>query len=118
MQHTVGREDRFIRGGLALSLLLMSLFGATAAQGPVIGALLFALLGIYIAATAVLGWDPLYTRFGMDTRESHSDQASAPSNLRVATGAPEGSDPDGDPGAAAQIDLRDQAVAQERSTGE
>lgn len=63
----VGREDRFVRSGVALSLLLLGAF-PLASQGASLMGLLFLLLGAYFAATAGWAWDPLYKRHGIDTR--------------------------------------------------
>lgn len=63
----VGREDRFVRSGLALSLLLLGMFPLASQRLSVIG-LVFILVSGYFAVTAGLGWDPLYRRHGIDTR--------------------------------------------------
>lgn len=63
---TVGREDRLVRAGIALSLLLMGGFG-TVSGGVGVISTLFVILGGYFAVTAALGRDPIYAHFGFDT---------------------------------------------------
>ncbi|MGB8020168.1 MAG: DUF2892 domain-containing protein [Candidatus Nanopelagicales bacterium] len=63
----VGREDRFVRSGVALSLLLLGAF-PLASRGVSLIGLLFLLVGGYFAGTAGWAWDPLYQRHGIDTR--------------------------------------------------
>ena len=64
----LGREDRLVRACVALSLALMGVFVLLAARHLSIGFLGFAALTAYFAVTAVLAWDPMYQRLGMDTR--------------------------------------------------
>ena len=65
---TVGREDRLVRGCIALSLALLAGFAvAMSGEYSAISILVLA-LGAYFAVTAALGRDPLYTRAGIDTR--------------------------------------------------
>jgi hypothetical protein len=65
---TVGREDRLVRGCIALSLVLLAGF-AIAMSGDVsaIG-IAFLILGAYFTSTAALGRDPFYAHFEIDTR--------------------------------------------------
>jgi hypothetical protein len=65
---TVGREDRLVRGGIALSLLLLVGFAVAMSgrSGPVSIAMI--LLGLYFTLTAALGRDPFYAHFEIDTR--------------------------------------------------
>lgn len=65
---TVGREDRLVRASVALSLALMAIFAVLASGGVGVVTVLFVALGGYLVFTAVRGWDPLYLRFGIDTR--------------------------------------------------
>jgi hypothetical protein len=67
-RRTVGREDRLVRSCVALSLLLLG--GFALATSGAIGVITvgFALGAAYFALTAVLGWDPIYARTGIDTR--------------------------------------------------
>ena len=64
---TVGREDRLVRGCIALSLLLLSGFAIAASGGVGIISALFGLIGVYFALTAIAGRDPFYRRYGIDT---------------------------------------------------
>jgi hypothetical protein len=65
---TVGREDRLVRGGIALSLLLLVGFAVAMSgrSGPISVAM--TLLGLYFILTAALGRDPFYAHFEIDTR--------------------------------------------------
>ncbi len=65
---TVGREDRLVRGCVAFSLVLMALFVVLAAEGVVLSGFVLLAIGGYFTITAVTGWDPVYLRFGIDTR--------------------------------------------------
>lgn len=64
----LGREDRLVRACVAFSLALMGVFVLLAARHLSLGFLGFAALAAYFATTAVLAWDPMYKRLGMDTR--------------------------------------------------
>ncbi|MGB7981025.1 MAG: DUF2892 domain-containing protein [Candidatus Nanopelagicales bacterium] len=64
----IGREDRLVRAGIALSLLLMAAFSTFSAGGLGAISAIFALLGGYFAVTAARGRDPIYAHFGVDTR--------------------------------------------------
>jgi hypothetical protein len=68
LHRNVGREDRLVRGCIALAMLLLGGF-AVALSGELgpFSILLVLMLG-YFAGTAVVGWDPLYTWGGIDTR--------------------------------------------------
>ncbi len=65
---TVGREDRLVRGGIALSLLLLVGFAVAMSgrSGPI--SIAMTLLGLYFTLTAALGRDPFYAHFAIDTR--------------------------------------------------
>jgi hypothetical protein len=65
---TVGREDRLVRGCIALSLLLLAGFAVVMSGQPSVIAIAFLVVGLYFTVTATLGRDPLYVRFGIDTR--------------------------------------------------
>jgi hypothetical protein len=65
---TVGREDRLVRGCIALSLVLLAGFSVALSGRSGVISIAFLLLGMYFALTAALGRDPLYARFGIDTR--------------------------------------------------
>ena len=64
----VGREDRLVRGCIALSLLLLVGFvlALSGQPGPV--GWIFGILALYFSSTAVVGRDPLYAHFAIDTR--------------------------------------------------
>ena len=76
----VGREDRLVRGCIALSLLLLGGFTFVGARDLNLITLAFLVLGGYFALTAVLGSDPGYHRAGIDTRTdaelAHRDAAA------------------------------------------
>ena len=75
---TVGREDRLVRGCIALSLALLAGFAvAMSGEYSAISILVLA-LGAYFAVTAALGRDPLYTRAGIDTRTEAEIALGAP----------------------------------------
>jgi hypothetical protein len=68
LHRNVGREDRLVRGCIALSMLLLGGFAVALSGGlGVFSVALVVLLG-YFAATAAVGWDPLYAWGGIDTR--------------------------------------------------
>lgn len=71
--HNVGREDRLVRACLAITLLPLALFGLVGSGRVGLTVLVFALAGGYVLVTALGGWDPLYARFGMDTRAEAID---------------------------------------------
>jgi hypothetical protein len=78
---TVGREDRLVRGCIALSLLLLVGFVLALSGEPGVGGWIFGLLALYFSGTAVVGRDPLYAHFGIDTRrdvETGSDVHDLP----------------------------------------
>lgn len=75
-RHTVGREDRLVRGCVAFSLVLLAGFVVIATGGVALSSFAFLLLGGYFAITAVTGWDPVYDRMDIDTR-SHDELAEA-----------------------------------------
>jgi hypothetical protein len=65
---TVGREDRLVRGCIALSLMLLAGFAiATSGDASAIG-IGFLVLGGYFVLSAALGRDPFYAHFEIDTR--------------------------------------------------
>jgi hypothetical protein len=66
--HNVGREDRLVRGAVALSLLLIGAFVVLASGALGATSILFGALVGYFLLTAALGWDPLYAKPGIDTR--------------------------------------------------
>ena len=74
---TVGREDRLVRGCIALSLLLLAGFALAMSGKSGVISIAFLLLGVYFAVTAALGRDPFYARFGIDTR-TDAEFAEAP----------------------------------------
>lgn len=100
MQRTVGREDRLVRGGIALSLAIMAGFGAAASGGFGSAVVMFAVLGAYFLLTAAIGWDPFYARAGIDTRPS-DPQWWADDEAEVAEAVIE---------PVTEIDLRDDAA--------
>jgi hypothetical protein len=64
----IGREDRLVRGAVALSLLLIGAFVVLASGGFRGISIVFGALLAYFLVSAALGWDPLYARSGIDTR--------------------------------------------------
>lgn len=73
----IGREDRLIRACVALSLFLMGSFAMVASHHVGFVVVGFALLTGYFAWTALVGWDPLYQRAGIDTRSDAPEPALA-----------------------------------------
>jgi len=65
---TVGREDRLVRGCIALSLLLLGGFAVLGSGSFTPIAIVFGVACAWFAATAALGRDPLYAHFGINTR--------------------------------------------------
>lgn len=65
---TVGREDRLVRGCVALSLVLLGGFAVAASGGLTVISLAFLLLAAYFTASSLSGRDPVYTAAGIDTR--------------------------------------------------
>ena len=65
---TVGREDRLVRGCIALSFLLLAGFAVVMSGQSSVITIAFAVLGVYFALTAALGRDPFYAHFDIDTR--------------------------------------------------
>lgn len=63
----LGREDRLVRGCVALSLALLGLFTVLASGHITFVLVGFVALTTYVAWTAFTGWDPLYARLGVDT---------------------------------------------------
>ena len=92
---TVGREDRLVRGGIALSLLLLVGFAVAMSgrSGPI--SIAMTLLGLYFTLTAALGRDPFYAHFGIDTR-TEAELASTSGDRDAWAGEP-----------AQVLDLRD-----------
>ena len=68
LRHNAGREDRLVRGCVALSLLLLGGFAVLAAGQLTPIVITFALGFAYFALTGAIAWDPLYARLGIDTR--------------------------------------------------
>lgn len=64
----VGREDRVVRGCIALSLILLGGFTLVGAERLTLVTAAFVLLGGYFGWTAAVGSDPGYHRAGIDTR--------------------------------------------------
>jgi hypothetical protein len=64
----VGREDRLVRGCIALSLILLGGFTLIGASHLSLITVAFLVLGGYFALTAALGSDPGYQKAGIDTR--------------------------------------------------
>ncbi len=73
---TVGREDRLVRGCIAFSLLLLASFPVLASRGLTPITIGFLSLVLYFTVTAVLGRDPLYAHFGIDTGVESGSQSS------------------------------------------
>ncbi len=73
----VGREDRLVRGCIALSLVLLAGFAVLASGEFSAISIAFLLFGAYFSVTAILGRDPLYAHFGVDTR-SEAELPAAP----------------------------------------
>ena len=65
---TVGREDRLVRGCIALSFLLLAGFAVVMSGQSGVISIVFVVLGMYFALTAALGRDPFYAHFDIDTR--------------------------------------------------
>ena len=65
---TIGREDRLVRGCVALSLLLLGGFSILTSGGFALIPLGFLLLAGYFTTTSLTGRDPIYTMAGIDTR--------------------------------------------------
>jgi hypothetical protein len=74
---TVGREDRLVRGCIALSFLLLAGFAIAMSGRSNVISIVFAVLGLFFAGTSALGRDPFYAHFGIDTR-SHAPHESEP----------------------------------------
>ena len=64
----VGREDRLVRGCIALSFLLLVGFAVVMSGESSAISIVFVALGLYFALTAALGRDPFYAHFDIDTR--------------------------------------------------
>ena len=88
----VGREDRLVRGCIALSLVLLGGFTLIGSDSLNLITLTFLLLGGYFALTAVLGSDPGYQRAGIDTRTDAELAESAPIGDDGAFDVTDGSD--------------------------
>ena len=77
---TIGREDRLVRGCVALSLLLLGGFSILTSGGVALVPLVFLALAGYFTATSLTGRDPVYTVTGIDTRTdaelAHRDAAA------------------------------------------
>jgi hypothetical protein len=65
---TVGREDRLVRGCIALSFLLLAGFAVVMSGQSSVITIVFVVLGLYFTLTAALGRDPFYAHFDIDTR--------------------------------------------------
>ena len=64
----VGREDRLVRGCIALSLMALGGFSMVGAPQVSLVSILFLMLGLYFAVTAAFASDPGYGFAGIDTR--------------------------------------------------
>jgi hypothetical protein len=64
----VGREDRLVRGCIALSFLLLAGFAVVMSGETSVIGIVFVVLGLYFSVTAALGRDPFYAHFDIDTR--------------------------------------------------
>jgi hypothetical protein len=87
-RRTVGREDRLVRSCVALSLLLLGGFALATSGAVGVVTVGFALGAAYFALTAVLGWDPIYARTGIDTRtdaEIEADLSATGPDAALAT---------------------------------
>jgi hypothetical protein len=84
---TVGREDRLVRGCIALSLLLLAGFAVVISGELSVISIGFLLLGLHFAVTAVLGRDPFYAHFGIDTRGGAEPAAGSEADPAVADGS-------------------------------
>jgi hypothetical protein len=73
---TVGREDRLVRGCIALSFLLLAGFALVMSGRSSPITLVFVVLGSYFTLTAALGRDPLYAHFAIDTRRDAPSDAA------------------------------------------
>jgi hypothetical protein len=74
----VGREDRLVRGGVALSLTMLGSFGVFAPGGMGPLSILFLVPLAYFGLTAIAGWDPYYARAGIDTRPQTASSSQGP----------------------------------------
>jgi hypothetical protein len=72
---TVGREDRLVRGCIALSFLLLAGFAVVMSGQSGVISIGFVVLGGYFALTAALGRDPFYAHFDIDTRAGAHEPA-------------------------------------------
>ena len=77
LRHNAGREDRLVRACVALSLLLLGGFAVVAAAQVTPIVIGFGVGFGYFALTALLAWDPLYARLGIDTRPEVPHEADA-----------------------------------------
>lgn len=64
----IGREDRLVRGCIALSLMALGGFSMVGAPQVSLVSILFLMLGLYFAITAAFASDPGYGFAGIDTR--------------------------------------------------
>jgi hypothetical protein len=64
----VGREDRLVRGCIALSFLLLAGFAVVMSGESSVISIVFVVLGLFFTVTAALGRDPFYAHFDIDTR--------------------------------------------------
>ena len=65
---TIGREDRLVRGCIALSFLLLAGFAVVMSGQSSVITIIFVVLGLYFTLTSALGRDPFYAHFAIDTR--------------------------------------------------
>jgi hypothetical protein len=63
-----GREDRLVRGCIALSFLLLAGFAVVMSGQFSVTTTLFVVLGLYFTLTAAVGRDPFYAHLDIDTR--------------------------------------------------
>jgi hypothetical protein len=73
---SVGREDRLVRGCIALSFLLLAGFAVVMSGQSSVITIVFVVLGLYFTLTSALGRDPLYAHFAIDTRRDAPREAA------------------------------------------
>jgi hypothetical protein len=73
---TIGREDRLVRGCIALSFLLLAGFAFVMSGQSSVITIVFGVLGLYFTLTSALGRDPLYAHFAIDTRRDAPPEAA------------------------------------------
>lgn len=73
---TIGREDRLVRGCIALSFLLLAGFAVVMSGQSSVITIIFVVLGLYFTLTSALGRDPFYAHFAIDTRRDAPREAA------------------------------------------